>query len=41
MSNCLAQMNKSRDAVRATKGYQPEGDAGEAKNKHTSPTTVE
>ena len=36
-----AQMNKSRDSARATKRYQPEGDVGEAKSKHTSPTTVE
>jgi hypothetical protein len=26
-------MNKSRDAVRATKGYQPEGDVGESKEQ--------
>jgi hypothetical protein len=37
MSKSLAQMNKSRDVVRATKGYQPEGDLGEAKNKHLLP----
>jgi hypothetical protein len=30
----LAQMNKSPDGIRATKRYQPEGDLGEAKNKH-------
>ena len=29
----LAQMNKSGDAVRATKGYQPEGDAGRSKEQ--------
>ena len=33
----LAQMNKSRDGLRATKRYQPEGDLGEAKNKHLLP----
>jgi hypothetical protein len=30
-------MNKSPDGLRATKGYQPEGDVGEAKNKHLLP----
>ena len=40
-SKSLAKSNKSPDGVRATKRYQPEGDVGEAKNKHTSPATVE
>ena len=30
-------MNKSPDGLRATKRYQPEGDLGEAKNKHLLP----
>jgi hypothetical protein len=34
MSKSLAETNKSPDGVKATKGYQPEGDLGEAKNKH-------
>jgi hypothetical protein len=33
----LAQMNKSGDGLRAIKRYQPEGDLGEAKNKHLLP----
>jgi hypothetical protein len=33
----LAQKNKSRDPPSATKGYQPEGDAGEAKNSTLLP----
>jgi hypothetical protein len=31
MSKFLAQTNKSRDRVRATKRYRPEGDVEEAK----------
>jgi hypothetical protein len=30
-------MNKSGDGIRATKRYEPEGDLGEAKNKHLLP----
>ena len=33
----MAQMNKSGDRIRATKGYQPTGDLGKAKNKHLLP----
>jgi hypothetical protein len=33
----LAWSNKSGNGVKATKGYQPEGDLGEAKNKHLLP----
>jgi hypothetical protein len=29
MNKSLAEMNKSGDGLRATKGYQPEGDLGE------------
>ena len=36
-NKCLARTNKSGAAFRATKGYQPEGDVGEAKNKHLLP----
>jgi hypothetical protein len=37
LKKSLAQMNKSWDRVSATKGYQPEGDLGEAKNKPLLP----
>jgi hypothetical protein len=37
MGNCLAQTNKSQDELRATNRHQPEGDLGEAKNKHLLP----
>jgi hypothetical protein len=37
----LAQMNKSPGVGKATKRYRPEGDVGEAKNQHTSPTAAE
>ncbi len=33
----LAWISKTGAGVRATKGHQPEGDAGEAKNKHFLP----
>src|SRR5262245_22260145 len=37
----LAQMSKSPGVGKATKRYRPEGDVGEAKNQHTSPTAAE
>ena len=37
MAAALASTNKSQDGVKATKGHQPEGDVGEAKNKHLLP----
>jgi hypothetical protein len=37
MSKSLAQISKAGAGIRATKGYQPEGDVGEAKNKHLLP----
>ena len=40
-NKCLAQISKTGAGVRATKGHQPEGDLGEAKNKHLSLTTAE
>jgi hypothetical protein len=33
----LAQISKTGAGIRATKGHQPEGDVGEAKNKHLLP----
>ena len=33
----LARISKTGAGVRATKGHQPEGDVGEAKNKHLLP----
>jgi len=36
----LAQMNKSPDGVNLSKRYRPDGDVGEAKNQHTSPTAA-
>jgi hypothetical protein len=37
----LARSNKSQGGVKATKGYQPEGDVREAKNKHLLPSQSE
>src|SRR5262245_46038878 len=36
-NKCLAPISKTGAGVRATKGHQPEGDLGEAKNKHLLP----
>ena len=36
-NKCLARMSKTGAGIRATKGHQPEGDVGEAKNKHLLP----
>ena len=36
-NKCLAQISKTGAGIRATKGHQPEGDVGEAKNKHLLP----
>ena len=33
----LAQISKTGAGIRATKGHQPDGDLGEAKNKHLLP----
>ena len=35
------EMSKTGAGVRATKGHQPEGDVGEAKEQAPSPTTAE
>jgi hypothetical protein len=37
MNKSLASTNKPPALVRATKRYRPEGDLGEAKNKHLLP----
>ena len=36
-NKCLARISKTGAGARATKGNQPEGDVGEAKNKHLLP----
>ena len=36
-NKCLARISKTAAGVRATKGHQPEGDVGEARNKHLLP----